>query len=281
METTVNELTTVTYVTAFFNIYKSFYDEKDFSYRVNLFLLFASTQLNIVVYTDDFYYDQLMEKCKDYINVKIYTIGSVYNTEIFNIAKPYIPLLSLPEVRTEKKDTVEYMLLMISKVEFVNNCVVENPFKTSHFAWIDFNIFFIFKDCEKCSNQLKHIASCKNLQDTLIVPGIWKHHPNINTILYCICWKWTGGFFIGSASKITQFFKLHKTYFPIFLSSYRKIVWEVNFWSWLDMFGKQVQYNNNKLTQIKDINILDFNMIWYESDHNDTIINIPDYLLGI
>ena len=27
METTVNELTTVTYVTAFFNIYKSFYDE--------------------------------------------------------------------------------------------------------------------------------------------------------------------------------------------------------------------------------------------------------------
>ena len=47
------------------------------------------------------------------------------------------------------------------------------------------------------------------------------------------------------------------------------------------MFGKQVQYNNNKLTQIKDINILDFNMIWYESDHNDTIINIPDYLLGI
>ena len=29
------------------------------------------------------------------------------------------------------------------------------------------------------------------------------------------------------------------------------------------------------------INILDFNMIWYESDHNDTIINIPDYLLGI
>jgi hypothetical protein len=45
-------------------------------------------------------------------------------------------------------------------------------------------------------------------------------------------------------------------YFLRFLNQTRKIVWEVNYWAWLENLGL-------------------ISPTWYLANHNDTIVNIP------
>ena len=65
---------------------------------------------------------------------------------------------TLPYHRNEEKDTAEYMWLMNSKAEYLQRAIEKNPWNSTHFAWIDFSISYIFKDKERTLDHLKILA---------------------------------------------------------------------------------------------------------------------------
>ena len=88
------------------------------------------------------------------------------------------------------------------------------------------------------------------------IPGCWDHkYNNVHTghVTDFIFWRFCGGFFIGDAESILKFDDLYKTKYPEFITAYRKLVWEVNFWAWLEVNS-------------------DWAPEWYAAGHDDTII---------
>jgi hypothetical protein len=51
---------------------------------------------------------------------------------------------SLPSARNEGKDIDGYLMVINSKTEFMCDAIEKNPWKSTHFAWIDFNISHVF-----------------------------------------------------------------------------------------------------------------------------------------
>jgi hypothetical protein len=155
---------------------------------------------------------------------------------------------------------------MNAKVEYLHDAIKCNPFRSSHFAWIDFNVSHIFTNIELCQEKLR-ILSKSPLCDTFIAfPGCWpkltvNEKGDINENIFSdIHWRFCGGFFMGDMASILHMYNLYILYFPPFIFKYRTLVWEVNFWAWLE-----AQTHNSKA----------WNPMWFPGDHNDTIINIP------
>jgi hypothetical protein len=71
-----------------------------------------------------------------------------------------------------------------------------------------------------------------------------------------VVWRFCGGFLIGDKKSLIHFYIMSNDYFLRFLNQTRKIVWEVNYWAWLENLGL-------------------ISPTWYLANHNDTIVNIP------
>jgi hypothetical protein len=90
------------------------------------------------------------------------------------------------------------------------------------------------------------------------LPGCWDKLPagEVGQIMNGVYWRFCGGFMLGDASSIINFYHLYNEFFPIFMRTHKKLVWEVNFWGWLEANT-------------------DWNPRWYSADHNDSIIKTP------
>ena len=165
---------------------------------------------------------------------------------------------SLPYHRNEEKDTAEYMWLMNSKAEYLQRAIEKNPWKSTHFAWIDFSISYIFKDKERTLEHLKILAQRHFQPSCLVIPGCWDKLQEENEIhiINHIHWRFCGGFILGDIASILQLFELYKTHFAEFIKTHKKLVWEVNFWAWLELKTG-------------------WRPTWYSADHNDRILDIP------
>ena len=65
----------------------------------------------------------------------------------------------LPRVRSETKDTKEFMILMNAKTEFIKR-VMDNGVHADHYVWIDAGIGKIFRDPVASYNRLATILAC-------------------------------------------------------------------------------------------------------------------------
>jgi hypothetical protein len=163
--------------------------------------------------------------------------------------------ISLPEHRNLPKDTIEYMSLINSKIDFMNDAVMANPFDSTHFAWIDFSIFYVFKDYRKTSEYLRTLSYRTFAPKFLMIPGCWDKLTDENRILNNVFWRFCGGFLIGDRDSIADFHYYYMNYYPVFLKTHKKIVWEVNFWAWLEANS-------------------DWAPTWVSGDHNDRILDL-------
>ena len=261
----------ITYVTAFMKIYNTPYNNRDDAYYLSRFKEIANTGIHICVYTDN------LDLFKDFNlnNVKIFEMkvkdtwvyqtiqqkggceewaGDGAGTEDVGNKK-----LSLPQHRSFEKDIPKFMAVMNSKIDFVKDAIDINPFHTSHFAWIDFGISYIFKNLVQCQKLLQLYDSLQLDAQFLCIPGCLGKLSitDLESYLNQVNWRFCGGFFIGDKASIQQFHTLHREFFPRFLEEHRKLVWEVNFWAWLEAV------------------VTDWNPIWFQADHNDSIIEIP------
>ena len=256
----------VTFVTAFMNIYND--DETKLLWRIEKFREIAETGISLCVYVDKTGFELLPLLGPLYPNMVIMPVISLEETMVNKICNKYTDL-SLPRIRNESKDTFEYLILMNSKIEFLNDAIEKNPWQSTHFAWIDFNVSHVFSDIKHSTNYLKNIYGSSHtplsgvpLYDFLAIPGCWgpiQDNTDMSVILDNVHWRFCGGFLIGDRKSIIEMYQLYYSYFPTFIEKYRTLVWEVNFWAWLE--GRYEWFPN-----------------WFSADHNDSIIVIPtDY----
>jgi hypothetical protein len=149
------------------------------------------------------------------------------------------------------------LTLINTKVEYAYYASILNPYNTSHFAWIDFGIFHVFKNIDKMLFQLQKIAFSNINPNILLIPGPLPTNNSIEQLINNVYWRFCGGFFLGDKRSIINFYNTYINNMSDFLNKYSTLVWEVNFWSWLE-------------------NNCNFPITWYYGDHNDTIIDIPN-----
>lgn len=254
----------VTFITSYFKIYDNDYDmSKTFYKRLELFLKLADTGINICIFSSDEFKEEFQEICKNYKNIKLINVylktELKFSNKYFNETK----LCQLPERRSHNKDTEYYMYLMNSKIDFVREVIEINPFSNKYFCWIDFSLPYVFNNIDKTIKNIKLISQRNYINSFLAMPGCWSFKVNnINHIKDYICWRFCGGFFIGDKDSLIDFYNLSFNNFGDFLTQTKTLLWEVNYWAWLESFKG-------------------FTPIWYSGDHNDSIINIPQHVYNI
>jgi hypothetical protein len=247
-----------TFVTSFINADNN---NKKIEFRYEKFIEIAKSGIQICVYIDKL----MLEQFKDielYPNVKIMNEVRLEETYHYQLCRD--KNLQFPACKDLEKDTSNYIILTHSKIEFLYDAILNNPFNSSIFAWIDFSIAHVFNDINQSVNTLKRLGQIKNERKFLAIPGcVDTLSVNDNHILIQqVYWRFCGGFFIGDRDSIVNFYHLCRTFFPIFIDHYKTLVWEVNFWSWLET-------NTH------------WKPTWYLADHNDSIIQLPEHFYAI
>jgi hypothetical protein len=152
---------------------------------------------------------------------------------------------------------------MNSKIEFIKKAIDVNPFNNDYFCWFDFSLPYIFKNLENSLLKIKKYSETNFISTPfMVMPGCWNFKVGNKDVLKdSICWRFCGGFFIGDKNSLLSFYDVSITHFEEFLRLTEKIVWEVNYWAWLEA--------SNYISPI-----------WYLADHNDSIINIPTQVIN-
>lgn len=260
METSNDSTDSITFVTCYVHIYENEpFAHKNAPWRIEQFEYIANLGLNICVYGDETTLPYLEESAKKFPNnVKILTMDTPYKqTPIYKLCQP--PNLEMPHNRNHAKDTLEYMSLMNTKIEFVYDAIQKNPWNSKIFAWMDFSMAYIFGNKGETLKRFKEITTRKFNNNFFAIPGCWDPIPpnNSSAIVNNIHWRFCGTFFIADKESMLKFHEIYRTHFPKFIEQEKRLVWEVNVWAWLEANT-------------------DWKPQWYSSDHNDRIIDLPD-----
>lgn len=255
----------VTFVTAWFNIYDDkVYNNKTEEWRFEHFELLLKTGIQICIFVSEDMYDKINEFCNKYENLKILRTMKLEDTRSYEICSTAEDI-SMPSVTHSIKDTFEYMALMDAKIEFVNWAIKDDPFNSTHFAWIDFSIAYLLKDKKEEGLSFLRFLSKQNIRTPLFaIPGCigklddecGQEIRSLNALLDRPFWRFSGSFFLGDKESLVSFYNVFFENLPLFLNQYKKMLWEVNYWGWLEGTGK-------------------WSPEWYLGYHDETIFNIP------
>ena len=251
-----------TFVSAIFDIFNNKDEKIDIrkskQKRISYFEELAQTGIKIVLFCCPVYEILLQPTLAKYSNVKLLSVIKFEDLLAYKLCHNYEnkfqKQLTLPFNRSEIKDSREYMILINSKVEFVRRAIEANIFNSQYFCWIDFSILYLFNEREQPLAKLKYISNQSVFQNKkcIITPGCYE--KNNNDYLNKVNWRFCAGILIGDKESLLEFTATAINMFPIFLSITNKLIWEVNYWNWLEQS-----------------NI--FNPNWYQTNFSQSIIN--------
>ena len=202
--------------------------------------------------------------------------------------------LELPDKRNLEKDTEPYLVYLLSKMEILSSIIQEDSNRNyytgsqlpTHYAWIDCDISQLFHLKKQTLEYLK-ILSQRTLTPNcgVNIPGfsnpfkfvddktdkenessnnnqpikdsnktINDDNTGYNPITNSIYWRFCGCFFIGDKQSIISFCDIFRQQLPPFLEKTGKLVWDVNFWAYLESVCDE------------------FAPICYKANHDDSII---------
>jgi hypothetical protein len=240
-------------------------DIKIIEKRVRHFRDLAETGIQLCVYLSHEYIDYFYNILHDCPNVKIAKFVDLTKTETYKACFPDDPTFSwsLPELRNPTKDTAKYIISNLAKTEFMYHAIQNNPWNSTHFAWIDSSITELFKTKKDTLEYLKVLSERTLAPSFLAIPGFWDK-TNMTEFeekwTNAIYWRFLGAFFMGDSHSVLAFCTKCRDRFPGFLKQYGKLVWEVNYWAWIEA--------------VESCKAVD----WYKSAHNDSIFRFSaDY----
>lgn len=158
--------------------------------------------------------------------------------DIYLYEKQYKDQITAFDISTDfsEKDTLDYMLLICNKTEFVRQAIEINPFSSEQFVWVDFGINHIFPQ-----DDLLFFREC--IQNTFLddtdfqsvrIGNIWSPYINYlhdpEDIYKKIAWYFAGGVFGGPKDKLLEFASLTKNKCIQVICEKNSIMWEVNIW---------------------------------------------------
>ena len=249
----------LTFVTTFLKIYDTDVHNKTVEWRIEKFCDIAALGIHICVYVSLSYTDLFIDILRKYPNVRLMKCLDVVDTEIYSLYHNSGMEFWFPEYRNIEKDTEGYMMLMHSKTEFMKDAIERNIWGSTHFAWIDFNISHIFKyHMQDTLNYLKFLSTQRFVDNFFAIPGCTDKMDleNIWMWLNNVQWRFCGGFILGDKDSLMNFYTVCRDKIHEFIEKHHKLVWEVNYWAWLESSG----YISPR---------------WYAADHNDSMIYIP------
>lgn len=251
----------ITFVSAFLDLCEDRSNDKSVQRCMQLFRRLAQSKIRICVFASKGYIDMLNDIASEYPNIYVMPSIELSDTWTYKATQNNLDI-ALPNQRTSYHDTYNFLTLMNAKVEFVQKAIELDPFHTSHFAWIDFSICHVIHS-DKTLERL-YTYSVSSLRDTMLLfPGCWTREyaaHNIQSVCERVHWRFCGGFFVGDKESIQKFNECYHKHYDEFLKETGVLVWEVNFWEWLEYKGY-------------------FQPEVYIADHNDTIVNIPSHFL--
>jgi hypothetical protein len=223
---------------------------RDKNFYLQLGLKLLEHPHNFVIFVENESLDEL-EKLKPYSRIKLVGID-IGDLPVYKILDKNT--VKLPDTRNMKKDTYNYLALMISKTHFVEEAIKLNFFESDRFSWIDFGVMHAIKNPEIFSECLGKIDLCQDVEK-IKIPGTFRNwyeqeekfietYPKIN-------WLFAGSFFFGETKKLLKFCTLVKEALYV-LKYFNFITWEINVWA-------QIYY--------KDYSFFE----WYYADHGDEI----------
>ena len=253
-----------TYVTAFLNIHNIDKPESILTHpQFNPIIQLIETGIQICITIHPAFDALFRDVAKKHPNLHILSTLEIKDSWVAQECARCQPY-SLPNNRNPEKDTEAFLQYQHCKPEILEMAIQKNPFGSQYFAWLDFNIIQLFRNVEKSKKQLQMIGSCSSKTPFFTIPGCWgkwdatRHSHHLDNIH----WRFCGCFFIADYDSVLRFCKLYRNFFPRFLRETKKLVWDVNFWAWLE-------------------HVSDWNPTWYIADHNDSCLQIPnDYICG-
>jgi Bacterial protein of unknown function (HtrL_YibB) len=250
----------LTFVTCFLDAYEDTgmldtNPQKQLPERIARFQELAETGIHICLYTTanvSEYIQPVVEENKN-VHWKVINLKDTFTWKTVHTEE-----CSLPEQRSAVKDNVDFMVVQNCKPELMEQTIQENPWNSTHFAWIDFSIFYVFKEPVKSAKWLQFLSTATFAPRFLTFPGCsnWdrlSYDRVEQALMNRVYWRFCGGFFIGDKDSLLQFTKLYRMFFPAFIQTYKRVVWEVNVWAWLET-------------------VSDWRPTLYSADHNDSIL---------
>jgi len=261
-----NRETNIVFVSAFMNVYmdKPEINDRGVAWRIRHFTQLAKNHLPMIIFCSPEFVPQLTQVLDETGNTTTHLETlDLKETDIWKQIES-IENLQLPHVRNETKDTKEYIALMHCKPEFLRRVIDMHVQKQNitHYAWIDFNIYHIFNptDTVYADRLLQNMVHREFQKEEFIaIPGCWPNqHIHLDAICNHICWRFCGGFYIGTKNALLEMNELYEREFVNFLRVSGRITWEVNFWAFLE-------YEKG------------WSPTWYDADHNERMLEIcPD-----
>jgi hypothetical protein len=141
--------TKITFITAYMTIYTTPY--KDLDWRFEKFKRLCQTGIDIGVFcsrdVEDYFRKEILSIYKNVVLIDVLDLAETWTWQTYHKITDEIGDIELPNTRNPNKDTKEYLLLMNTKTEYMVRAIESNLFDSTHFAWVDFNIFYIFFGC--------------------------------------------------------------------------------------------------------------------------------------
>lgn len=167
--------------------------------------------------------DKKIEWKFNHPNLKVYPV-SLEDTWIHS-AVPDDAVVTT--IRVEK-DTLGYMKIQHTKVEWLHRAKLMNPFKTEWFGWIDMGIQRVLTDAGFERLRTLVLPTIPRL----VTPGCWAWVDN--NVWKGIHWRFCGGLLLIHGSFTESFFETHKA---TVLRELPKFTWEVNIWALMEWDG--------------------------------------------
>jgi hypothetical protein len=234
---TTTTTTTIIFVTSFIKIYETPPNNtRTEEWRIKHFELLLKTGIHIHLFISPEYHD-IFEKLrhKYYQNFNYSTIDIYTKLPLFSSLYHKNEEINLPMERNHEKDTYQYMALMNSKLEFIN-LATKYYTTATHFAWIDFNIPYIFKEPEFTLSFLNFVSTANFISTNfLYIPGCWQMPSSYTPLIIDnINWHFCGGFFLGDRQSVLDFYKANIQHIYEETVNKSLMVWETNFWTFLE-----------------------------------------------
>jgi hypothetical protein len=230
----------------------NFREDVNFDKYCQLGKLLLKSTTQKIIFLDDIMYNYI--KNEDFN--KENTLIIKYNKDecyLYN----YLDKLHKFNLHTDnpKKDTLEYILIMCNKTEWIRQAIENDIFNSKNFIWIDFGIRKLFD----CSDDI-FIEILNNLYfktyEKIRIGSIWDLSIKRNYIDTSkqIIWYFAGSVFGGDKKSLLNFADRMKDKCIEIIINHNTIMWEVNIWYFL---------------------YLDYPELFepYQCDHNNTILN--------
>jgi hypothetical protein len=149
--------------------------------------------------------------------------------------KDYVHLLTKFEVQSTDpyKDTIDFMLTMCSKTEWVRKAIEMRTFDgNDEYVWVDFGIRHVFRCTDEVFvEKLDRLALKQHNTNHVRIGGIWNLRNKYEIDIYKhVAWYFAGGVFGGRGDVLIAFADAMKTKCVDIMTTKNKIMWEVNVW---------------------------------------------------